>query len=485
MSQNSESTLQGNSNTWDAVADRNFRRLMNIDRALEAEMSSTISACHDVSRVGSNTLGGAATPDDPQFADTLPPPEDNLVGSRFRVLRPHAEGGLGIVSVAQDVELNREVALKEIKHHNLDDPASRARFLLEAEITGGLEHPGIVPVYGMGQYGDGRPFYAMRLIRGESLKDAADRFHADCDWRTLYDCVRYRDLLGRFVAVCRAVEYAHSRGVLHRDLKPDNIMLGKFGETLVVDWGLAKSNGRAEPYLEADERTLMPRRASDSAATQMGSAVGTPAFMSPEQARGQLDALTPATDVYSLGATLYYILTGRRPFTGHSLATMLQQVQAGAFPKPRSLSPNLPPALEAICLKAMSREPLERYATAADLAHDVERYLADEPIIARPDTTFERARRFARRHRGWLVVTMFMLVLGLALIGAALAVVGHANQRAHHALQRINELQDEIQLLEHHLAGNDEVMRERAIERLKEMHQKIDEHFDSVPFFEE
>jgi serine/threonine protein kinase len=161
------------------------------------------------------------------------------------VLRPHARGGLGEVFVARDQELHREVALKEIQARH-DDPRSRSRFLLEAEVTGGLEHPGVVPVYGLGAYPDGRPFYAMRLIKGDSLKEAIGRFHqADVPGRDPGERrLALRGLLRRFVDVCNAVAYAHSRGVLHRDLKPSNVMLGPYGETLVVDWGLAKVVGR-------------------------------------------------------------------------------------------------------------------------------------------------------------------------------------------------------------------------------------------------
>jgi serine/threonine protein kinase len=421
-----------------------------------------------------------------QTAETLPAPRDGLLGARFRILRPHAEGGLGKVSVAQDVELNREVALKEMKPATANDADSRTRFLLEAEITGGLEHPGIVPVYGMGQYGDGRPFYAMRFIRGDSLRAAVDRFHAGTTRHDMYECVEFRVLVGRFIAVCHAVEYAHSRGVLHRDLKPDNIMLGKFGETLVVDWGLAKSKGRMDRYLAGEECTLQPRPARDSVPTQMGSAVGTPAFMSPEQARGQLDAIAPTSDVYSLGATLYYVLVGRTPFRGDTLGDVLQQVQAGNFPKPRSLRPCLPQSLEAICMKAMAVRAGDRYLTAADLARDLQRYLADEPVSARRESTRERMRRFARRHRSLLLVTMIMLSLGLAFVTGALAYVGRANQRAHDAMQRVNELQDDIQFLEAHLvASDDRQTREKALDQLKELHQKIDDNFSSVPFFTE
>jgi tRNA A-37 threonylcarbamoyl transferase component Bud32 len=174
-----------------------------------------------------------------------PRPGDALSGiawtCRYHVLRPHAKGGLGQVSLAYDEELNREVALKEIQACHADDPDKRKRFVLEAEVTGYLEHPGVVPVYGLGAYADGRPYYAMRFLRGDSLKQAVARFHGGRQSRRP---VRERErefrlLLSRFVAVCNTVAYAHSREVLHRDIKPANIMLGEFGETLVVDWGLA------------------------------------------------------------------------------------------------------------------------------------------------------------------------------------------------------------------------------------------------------
>ena len=302
---------------------------------------------------------------EPPSVTTMDMASGSNAGLRFRVLRPHAMGGLGMVSVALDQELNREVALKEIQAEHADNPDSRSRFVVEAEITGGLEHPGIVPVYGLGTYADGRPFYAMRFIRGDSLKEAVDRFHGQEGGATKdsFAGLEFRKLLGRFIDVCDAIEYAHSRGVLHRDLKPGNIMLGKYGETLVVDWGLSKLVGRANAQAESDEPSLHVRSGTGSTPTQMGSAVGTPAYMSPEQASGQLDQLGPASDVYSLGATLYYLLVGTSPFKTRDMGELLRQRRArrlrrtaiGSRRSPQATGGCLPEshveaALRSICL---------------------------------------------------------------------------------------------------------------------------------------
>jgi serine/threonine-protein kinase len=341
-------------------------------------------------------------------------------GLRFRIVRPHARGSLGAVFVAHDQELDRQVALKEIQQRHADDPGSRARFLLEAEITGGLEHPGIVPVYGLGHYPDGRPFYAMRFIKGDSLQEAIQRFHRGDD--TGRDpgerALALRQLLGRFVDVCNAVAYAHSRGVLHRDLKPGNIMLGKYGETLVVDWGLAKAVGRTEPDADGQEAALRPRSGSGVTATQAGAVVGTPAYMSPEQAAGRLDRLGPASDIYGLGATLYTLLTGRAPVRGKHAGEVLEKVRRGEVVPLRRLRADIPAALEAICLRAMALKPKNRYATALDLAADVEHWLADEPVAAYPEPWTTRARRWARRHRP-LVAGVAAAALVAVLLGGA------------------------------------------------------------------
>jgi eukaryotic-like serine/threonine-protein kinase len=371
-------------------------------------------------------------------------------GQRFRVLRPHARGGLGAVFVALDGELHREVALKQILEKHADDPASRQRFVAEAEITGGLEHPGVVPVYGLGTDAGGHPYYAMRFIKGDSLKEAIERFHMDealkkdPGGRSL----ELRKLLGRFTDVCNAVDYAHSRGVIHRDLKPANIIVGKHGETLVVDWGLAKLVGRADP--SGGEQTIAPS-SGGSSETLPGSALGTPPYMSPEQARGDLDKLGPRSDVYSLGATLYCMLTGKPPFDVDDVGAILRAVQEGRFQRPSQHHPSLDKSLEAVCLKAMSTRPEDRYATAKAVADDLERWMADEPVSAWREPLARRARRWGRRNRtavaaavAALVVALGALSVGTVLIGWQRSVALEQRDLARGNLEQARRIVDEM-----------------------------------------
>ncbi len=359
------------------------------------------------------------------------------------MLRPYARGGLGEVFVAYDEELRREVALKQIQERFADDAPARARFLLEAEVTGGLEHPGIVPVYGLASYPDGRPFYAMRLIRGDTLQEAIGRFHSGTPAGG--PTPGLRPLLRRFVDVCNAVAYAHSRGILHRDLKPSNIVLGPFGETLVVDWGLAKALGRPAGEAGSAERPLNPAVPGGSTPTQMGSAIGTPAFMSPEQADGRLDEMGPASDVYSLGATLYCLLTGQAPFPGRDVLAILQRVRRGEFPPPRQVRRTVPPALEAVCLKAMALRPVDRYGSARALADDVERWLADEPPAAYAEPWLSRAGRWARRHKP-LTAALVAAVLVAGVLGGLL--VWRGQQQAAQQRRGIEAALEEVARLQ-------------------------------------
>jgi serine/threonine-protein kinase len=337
---------------------------------------------------------------------------------RFTILRFYRQGGLGRLMIAKDEELNREIALKEILPAYADSEDNRRRFIREAEITGALEHPGIVPVYSLGEFPDGRPFYAMRFIRGVDLRTAIEDYHklpAGADKQ-----LAFHQLLARFVTVCQAVDYAHNRGVIHRDLKPSNIMIGDYGETLVVDWGLAKTldGDKGPPDFEVQAVTPSDRAQSDR--TQAGRIVGTAQYMSPEQAAGRVDLLSPACDVYGLGATLYHLLAGRPPFEsdGEQDDTVLR-VQQGRFAPPREYARHLPRPLEAICLKGMARKPENRYANARELSLDLQRYLADERVLAYGEPVTARAWRWVRRHR-----TLMTSLAATVLVAAAGLLVG-------------------------------------------------------------
>jgi len=394
-------------------------------------------------------------------AGTAREPRTETVGaaSRYHVLWAHAKGGLGEIFVAEDQELHRRVALKEIQPNHAQNPASRERFVVEAEVTGNLEHPGIVPVYGMGTYVDGRPYYTMRFIKGEDLTAAIRRFHAGAapDFMGL----EFRWLLRRFTDACNPVAYAHSRGILHRDLKPSNIMLGPFGETLVMDWGVAKLVGRGEfeddisvdSPLPRDESAIRPRRGNGSM-TLAGQAVGTPVYMSPEQAAGRPEALGPASDVYSLGATLYVVLTDRRPFAGEP-NDVLRDVQHGNFPAPREIKPSVPKALDAICRRAMALDPSQRYRSALALAGDIERWLADEPVSAWDDPWTDLVRRWIRRNQplvaGWAAaVAVALLSLAMAVPLLSLAWGNEAAARRIERQQRILAFRKAAEAQEQH-----------------------------------
>ena len=235
-------------------------------------------------------------------------------------------------------------------------------------------------------------------------------------------------MIRRFLDVCDAMDYAHNRGVLHRDLKPANVMLGRYGETLVVDWGLAKVIGRNDIIpapSEADgdtEPNITGATVTTSGDTEPGTTIGTPTYMSPEQARGDIEKLGPTSDVYSLGATLYEVLTGKVPFTDKKIAAVLEKVLKGDFPPPRSVEPAVPAALEAICLKAMAVDPEHRYVSVRALAQDLEHWLADEPVAAYPERRLERLGRWLRQHRTWTAAAVAGLV-GISVVATAAAVV--------------------------------------------------------------
>jgi tetratricopeptide (TPR) repeat protein len=271
----------------------------------------------------------------------------------------------------------------------------------------------------------------MRFIKGDSLMEAIAAIHADESLKKdpSRRALRLRELLTRFQDVCNAIAYAHSRGVLHRDLKPDSIMLGPYGETLVVDWGLAKPTGgqdhEADSAAVADGPIRLSAESGSRAETLPGSVMGTPADASSEQSLGRLDLLKPASDVHSLGATLYALLTGRPPVTGNDLQEILCKVEKGEIALPRSVGPTIPKPLETVCLRAMALNPKDRYETASGLRADLERWLADETVTAWREPPTFRARQWMRRHRLVVTSTATAAVVGLlGLVGFAAVISG-------------------------------------------------------------
>jgi serine/threonine-protein kinase len=355
----------------------------------------------------------------------------HLVAPQF-----HARGGLGEVLVARQQELDRPVALKRILSGHIHE-ASRRRFLREAVITAQLQHPGIVPIHGLGENEDG-PFYTMPFIRGETLQVAIERFHHDESLRR--DSGRrgleLRGLLQRFITICETIAYAHDQRVVHRDLKPANIMLGPYGETIVMDWGLAKRFQGDGSDLEHDTEGASPSPGpSPDDLTAVGAVLGTPQFMSPEQALGR--PTSPSSDLYSLGVILYAILTGKSPYRKPPGPDQLQVVRAAELVPPRQRDPDLPRALEAICLKAMAARPEQRYLTPRALAEDLAKWLADEPVSAYRQGYSARLARWARRHRAGVQAATVALVVIAVLATTAAVRIDQARRGEQAALVRV------------------------------------------------
>jgi serine/threonine protein kinase len=291
----------------------------------------------------------------------------DLAGTRYSIVRHLARGGMGSVWLAEDTVLNRRVALKVLDLIAPQDDLG-TRLFQEARILAGLEHPGIVPVHDAGTLTDGSAFYCMKYVEGQTLAQHVAG-------KTLPEKLR---LLER---IAEPLDFAHARGFIHRDLKPENIMIGAFGEVLIMDWGLAK--------VSANART---------AAAEEGSVLGTPGYMSPEQARGCTAQLNHRTDIFSLGAILAFMLTG---------------MASGEAP---TVASGVPPPLRAICEKAMAADPDARYQSAGEMAADTLRYLGGEPVLAHPEGWLERAGRLYARHRTAIILIAAYLLMRFLFI---------------------------------------------------------------------
>jgi serine/threonine-protein kinase len=279
-------------------------------------------------------------------------PLPSILGD-YELLEEIGRGGMGVVYRARQLSLNREVAIKMILRDRLASDGERQRFFAEARATAQLQHPGIVPVYDVGEI-DGRPYFAMQYLRGRTLMDLISAGQLD-----------QREAARHLEKISRAVQFAHSSGILHRDIKPSNIFIDSSGEARLTDFGLAKHSDNAESL------------------TRTGVVLGTPTYMSPEQASGRVDELGPASDIYSIGSVLYHALTGRPPFTAKSTMEVLLQVLEQDPPNPRLIDPKIDRDLEMIVVRCLQKPPELRYESAMALADDLAAYRNDEPISAR------------------------------------------------------------------------------------------------------
>lgn len=313
----------------------------------------------------------------------------DLSDTRYEVKEQIARGGMGTVYRAWDSELERDVALKVLSLP-ADTGEAAERMLKEARILAGLEHPGVVPVHDVGRLPDGRVFYAMKLVRGQRLDEH------------LAGESSIPERLRIFIRVCEAVAFAHSHGVIHRDLKPANVMVGQFGEVLVLDWGVAKLRSDQEQGARASESGARCGDRTEEP-TSPGTVMGTPGYMAPEQAQGEVGEIDERSDVYSLGAILYFVLTGKVP-------------RLGSVVPPRQDAPEVPRPLEAVTLKALSWNKEDRYDGVAELSRDISRFLEQSSVAAYREGVVDRGRRLFTKYRTPILLILAYMVMRTLLL---------------------------------------------------------------------
>ena len=409
----------------------NTQKAQNISDITHGNSTNEVSASEITGETGSNDGSRTVSARDLRSAKKRKKnsgKSKNL--DRYQTVAQLGRGGWGVVEKAIDRQLQRPVAIKRIATNKTIAQEVRDRFMHEAKITSQLQHPGIVPVHELEDgVATGDLFYVMKLLSGKPLRQLIRDTHADFAQKQRKSTNELHEalipLLERFIDVCDAVAYAHEQGVLHRDLKPDNVMIGGFGETIVVDWGLAK---RIWDSQQSDEDTTIDHKLeqvaemvqgeiSFSDQTEDGSVIGTPAYMSPEQANGDIAGLTSATDIYSLGVTLYEILVGEHPHARLDVKSVLTRVRSGTYEPARQAKPEVPRPLSAICDCAMALDTEDRYATAIELADEVRRYIAGEPVKVDTEPITERVARWCKKNR---TLTFAIAGLGLSLLVGSL-----------------------------------------------------------------
>ncbi|MGE0431814.1 MAG: protein kinase [Planctomycetota bacterium] len=393
----------------------------------DASHHTTVGGAREVPRPPAqptveHTIAGTRAP----RRTTTSTPNADTLAARYEPGAELGRGGMGVVIEAHDAALRRTVAVKQLAPDARGDAVQA--FLDEAQITGQLEHPNIVPVHDVGRDADGRPWLVMKRIQGRALREviAARKKRS----RTIMPR-ELNEMLDVITRVGEALAFAHDRGVIHRDLKPDNVMVGNHGEVLLMDWGLARpvhggGSGDQPPVVTTDRRSQQPDVTVD------GRVAGTPAYMAPEQADGRTGEIGTASDIFGLGAILYHQLTLEPPYTGDSLMSVLTAARNRDLIAPRRRAPHrgIPLELDAIVMQAMAAEPRDRYRSVADLLDDIAAFRANTPVSALPSTAWRRLIKWTRRRPaaalGAALSLTFVLVLGLVV---ALLMVQSAEQK--------------------------------------------------------